>query len=112
MRKSKTITINQREITANELTVRQIDTFMAEVDTDRQIYSVEMILNDPVPIEVVQLSTGLTAAELAGDFTPTELRAIWDAVGAVNDFLSDLMVRMAAAGEKIGATTSAPPSAT
>lgn len=112
MRKSKTIKLAGREITVNELTVRQIDELIAGIDADRMIQIVEMIINDHIPIEAVIASTGLTADDLAGDFTPSELRTLWDAVGEVNDFLSDLMVRMAAVGEKMSETNSAAPSAT
>lgn len=94
MRKSKTITIGDREITVRELTVEQVDKLLGDFNQKRSPHPVELLLNASLPVEVVEQATGMTGNELAGDLTPSELDAIWKAVAEVNDFLSNLLIRL------------------
>ena len=112
MRKTKEMRIGERTITVNELTVAQVAELFDGFTADRVVHKAELLVNSAVPIEAVLLATGMTAEQLAGDIYPSELAEIWQAVEEVNDFLSQLLGRMAQAGrEMVAARTSGGPSA-
>ncbi len=111
MRKEKEVMIGERAITVRELTARQIDQIMGGIDHSRQIHPAELLMGDHFPVEAVTASTGLTADDLSGDITPSELRELWDAVIEVNGFLSNLLIRLVGVGEKMSESTFAGPSA-
>ena len=94
MRKNEIVKLGEREIIVNELTVTQIDKVFGEFDINRKAARAEMLIDSNIPIEVVTTATGLKDEELNGEFTPSELNMIWEAVARVNDFLSKMMDRL------------------
>jgi len=98
MRKSKVIKIDDREVTIKELTVRQVDECIESLRPERKPLAIELLLDPVIPAEIVVMSTDFSMDQLAGDMSPSELKEIWDAVAEVNDFLSAMLARMAAAG--------------
>ena len=101
MRKTKEVQIGERKITVNELTVAQVDALFNGFTAERPVHKAELLMDSAVPIEAVLLATGLTSEQLAEEIYPSELAEIWQAVEEVNGFLSNLLGRMAQAGEKI-----------
>lgn len=81
MRKTSTITINERVITINELTMRQI------VDFKDRFSALDMMASMQ---ELVTLLTDATPDFLL-DLTPSELRSIFDKVKEVNADFFDLL---------------------
>ena len=101
MRKIRELKIGERTITVNELTVAQVDALFSGFDAERPAHKAELLMESALPIEAVQMATGMTAEQLSGDICPSELAEIWQAVAEVNDFLSRLLDRMAQAGKEI-----------
>lgn len=104
MRKNKTITVGEKEITVNELTSAQVDKLLATFNANRVVHPTELLLDSVIPVEAVSLSTGMTAEELGGadcELTPSELDEIWRDVAEVNGFLSRLLERLAKEGHAL-----------
>ena len=101
MRKTREVQVGDRKITVNELTVAQVDALFSGFDAERPAHKAELLMESALPIEAVQMATGMTAEQLSGDICPSELAEIWQAVAEVNDFLSRLLGRMAQAGKEI-----------
>ena len=101
MRKTREVQVGDRKITINELTVAQVDALFSGFDAERPAHTAELLMESTLPIEAVQMATGMTAEQLSGDICPSELAEIWQAVAEVNDFLSRLLDRMAQAGKEI-----------
>lgn len=110
MKKSKTIKLDDREITVTELTPTQVDDLVRGFNAERSANMVELLMDSPISTEAVTLSTGMSLEEMMA-MTPTELHAVWGAVAEVNDFLSRMLDRMLAIAEKGTTATSAGPSA-
>ena len=98
MRKTKTVKINDREITAQELTVKQIDKIMSTLD-DPEISNIDMLFPDRLPSIALSEGTGLSVDELA-DFTPSELEIMLNAVEELNPTFAGLMERLASVGRQ------------
>ncbi|MBU1567435.1 MAG: hypothetical protein KJ630_17650 [Proteobacteria bacterium] len=112
MRNKKAININGQDITVRELTMEEVDELLAAVKETRVLYPAEVMLDPEIPQEAVMMATGMTADQLTGDITPSELAEIWGAVAEVNGFLSKLMARLLVVSETMkAALSSAAPSA-
>ena len=112
MRKKKTITIGERQVDVNELTVAQVDALLNPVggSAAREMSAAELLVDSVVPIEAVCASTGLSADEINATLAPSEAAALWAAVAEVNDFLSRMLERFAKVAE-VARERSAPPPA-
>lgn len=101
MRKSKVIKIDDREITVNELTVAQVTALMEGAGKKTSATTAELLMPNPIPIEAVSVSTGISVDDLNGTMTPSELAMVWEAVAEVNDFLSQMMQRLQVVAETL-----------
>lgn len=110
MRNNEIINVNDKEITVKELTVTQIDNVFGSFDINRQAARSEMLLDSLIPIEVVSEATGLKDEELNGNFTPSELNQIWEAVAKANPFLCQMLSRLASTITKLSGDTIGRPS--
>lgn len=96
MRKSKSFTVGEREITAKELTVEQVTNIMdglQKATTD----TLDLLFPDRLPSDAVCQSTGLTVEALT-KMAPSELDAIWTAAEGVNSFFVGMVGRLSALG--------------
>lgn len=111
MRKSKTIRIDDREITVKELTASQVEALMDGSSDKRRASVAELLMASHIPIEAVCAATGISADELNGEMAPSELAIIWEAVAEVNGFLSAMMQRLMGVAEELMAMkgSAAPP---
>lgn len=96
MRKSKIMTIGEREITAKELTVEQVAAVMESIE-GQQIETLDLLFSDRVPAEAVRISTDLTKSELEA-LAPSELDVIWAGVEEINPFFVGMVGRLAQVG--------------
>ena len=95
MRKTKKLTIEGLgDIEVKELTAAQVEELMRADMAERPFYVMEALLNRPLLIEAVSLSTGISTERLNGEITPSAAEAIWKAAEEVNGFLSRLMERL------------------
>jgi hypothetical protein len=95
MRKTKNIKIDDKEIVVKELTVAQVDELFNEKNPVGGT-TVDLLMGDDatVPVKAVTLSTGLTYDEMA-EMPPSDLKTIWIAVEELNDFLCQLLRKLA-----------------
>ncbi|MGE4545839.1 MAG: hypothetical protein AB7D06_17240 [Pedobacter sp.] len=96
MRKSKDITVAERKITAEELTVEQVTNIMDGLQT-ATTDAFDLLFPDRLPSVAVCQSTGLTVVELKG-MAPSELDAIWKATEEVNSFFVAMVGRLSSLG--------------
>ena len=89
MHKSKTFTIGKQEITARDLTPREVDQLLGDTVKGTTGTSMGILMESNLPTEAVAMSTGLEEKVLLdGEFSLEELAEIWKAVEEVNSFLS------------------------
>ena len=104
MRKSKAINLDNRQIVAQELSVKQVDALFDAAETTAatggKVSAAEMLVNSHIPMQAVCASTGLSSEELS-ELYPNELQQIWSAVAEVNSFLDQLFLRLGAAVVKM-----------
>lgn len=87
MRKSKKITVAGKEITAQELTPRQVDTLLGKSAKELKAESLATLMGSELTTDAVLMATGIKDQELLDDFTLEELAEIWAAAEEVNGFL-------------------------
>lgn len=108
MHKSKIIIVAGRDITALDLSPRQVDKMLDELAQGVTANNLGMVMASNLTAEAVSMSTGLEVQALLDEFSLEELAEIWRAVEEVNGFLLDRLAGiarqgMAAINEKISA---------
>ena len=95
---SEQITIGGRQITVRPLTMRQIrdvlDALKDDGKGEKRAHIIDVVFNDEVPAVAVSSATGLSLAELEGEFGQQEIRELLDKVRAVNPFFVGMMERL------------------
>jgi ubiquinone biosynthesis protein UbiJ len=104
LRKTTVINFAGKEVTAKELTVAEIAGVMDEMKT-YQPHVLDLLMQQDLPVQVVQISTGLGEEELMAA-APTALDPLYDAVVAVNPSLAALTERLKKTVERLPATPS------
>ncbi|HHL35598.1 MAG TPA: hypothetical protein ENJ30_14660 [Desulfobulbaceae bacterium] len=92
-----------RKIEAKQLNMRQIKTFISDLDPDAEPHIIDLVFDDPIPATAVAMATGLSLEELAGDFNQEEIRELLDKVKAVNSSFVGMMERIVKAGQLLDA---------
>ncbi len=101
MRQSKIVKFDGKEVTVKELIVSEVDGVLEKISAkDWKPHMIELLLDSPVPVEAVTISTGLTTKKLEA-CAPAELQKLWGEVAEVNSFLSQTLNRMVAVGREI-----------
>lgn len=96
---NETINIGGRSVAVKQLTMRQIREVLANLkERDGGPHVLDMVFDDDVPAVAVSEATGLSLAELEGDFTQQEMRDLIDQVRAKNPFFVGMMERLCQAG--------------
>lgn len=103
MARETTVEVSGKAIVVKQLTVEQVDALLQGADATRKPTTAELLIDATIPIEAVVKSTGLTIEELNGPVDQDDLRAIWEAVEAVNPFLSPMMERLLAVARRLEA---------
>lgn len=96
MRKEKTITVGDNEITVRELTVDQVTNVMDGLEGAKTSVF-DLLLPDRLPAVAVCAATDLTLPKLK-KMVPSDLVQIWDAVEEVNPFFVGMVERLASLG--------------
>ncbi len=101
MKKSKTITFRDKEITAHELTVHQVQTLLEKIEARTtegfgHDFVLSALMDRDLPAEALSMAIPvLTAAEWQ-DAAPSELTALYDAAEELNPFLLKMYQKMTA----------------
>jgi flagellar biosynthesis component FlhA len=98
MRKQKTITIQDKEITVNEITALESQEYIEGLANDESSF-IDELFPDRVPVSLVRLCTGLTEEKLLS-FYPSEIEEIIDAVEEVNPTSASRIKKLAEIGRK------------
>jgi hypothetical protein len=98
MRKSKTIKIDDKEITVKELTAGQITNEIENLGKGG-LDDIDMLFPDKLPSSVLKTSTEFSNDDLS-KFAPSELEVLLDAVEEVNPTFARLIKSLADMGRK------------
>ena len=98
MKRKKTITVGDLEITALELTVAQVRDLMEEFSTVKPNI-MDLLFPDNLPSIVISESTGISIQKLEEGFSPSELHQIIEAVETLNPFFVNMMTRLKTLGQ-------------
>ncbi len=99
MQNVKTTKFDGNKITVKELTVRQVrDCFAMISDQKEEYFFLDDLLNQPVPVVVIEASTGISIETLSR-FEPSKLISLAKEVAVVNPSLASLIKRRLAALE-------------
>lgn len=90
----KKITVGDREIVAKELTAEQVAELLEKADEAQKASLAELLMDSPLPLDAVVMSTGLPVEWFAGPVLPSDIKRVWDAAIEVNGFLSGMLVRL------------------
>jgi len=112
MKKEKAFKIDDRELIARELTVKEIAQITDALGSpDAEVNDIDMLFPDRIPSSVLLLSLQLTREEIA-EHTPSEIEIMISEVEEINPTFASLMQRLAIVGRQVLAeTSSAEPSA-
>ena len=99
MRKTKSVTIDDKEYICRELTPGQVQEVLDEVEK-AQVNILDLLFPDSVPCFAVQLSTGLSKKDLE-KFPPSSYEVVLKKVEEANPFFVALVKRMLKAANKI-----------
>jgi len=92
------------EVTARELTVKEIDQVLSDMeDTKSEVHMVDLLFGDePISAKAVSLSTGLELAAMVADgVTPSDVKKVIDQVKEVNPTFVGMMSRLVNVGGKL-----------
>ena len=104
MKDSSVITFNDKKITVEELTVKQVRETLSSIDkADPQL--IDELMDCPVPALVITEATGITYAEME-ECKPSELKQLVDEVVSVNPSFASMIKRRVEAYEKMMAKIS------
>ena len=82
-----------------DLTLLQIkDIYRVVGEHAKSPHVLDMVFDDDIPAVAVSAASGLSLAELEGDFTQQEIRDLLDKVRAINPFFVGMMERLCRAG--------------
>ena len=99
MKDSSIITFNDKEITVEELTVKQVRETLAKIDkADPQL--IDELMDCPVPALVITEATGITYAEME-KCKPSQLKELVKEVVNVNPSFASMIKRRVEAYKKM-----------
>jgi flagellar biosynthesis component FlhA len=99
MRKSKTIKIDDKEITASEITALESQQYIESLSNDEGSF-IDELFPDGLPASLIRLCTGLKEEELLA-FTPSEIELIMNAVEEINPTTASRIKKLAEIGRKM-----------
>lgn len=102
MHKTKQLTFNSKAITVHELTAFQVEGWQQALgeNTEGQHHLLDNLMGRALPVSVIRISVpDLTDEDLLA--APSELKKVYDAVEAVNPFLSKMAENMARLGGEL-----------
>ncbi|SHO52841.1 hypothetical protein [Desulfopila aestuarii] len=112
-----TVKLGGRDITVKTLTVSDVRELMEQIGKDGEkvkswfdLDIVDRMFDDEVPVVAVARATGLSVAEVGGNYDPQEVRNLIDEVRAQNPFFVAMMERVVSAGKGGSAKASLAPS--
>lgn len=100
MQRTKTITIDDRDIVAKELSVAQVRNLMDNM-SESSVSTIDMLFPGSIPSVVIAESTGLSVEKLEEVFHPSEIKQIIEVVENINPFFTNMISTLAAAGGRI-----------
>lgn len=98
MRKSKTIKIDDREITVKEITALESQQYIENIGNDEGSF-IDELFPDRIPASLTKLCTGLAEEDLLA-FTESENLKIIEAVEEVNPRTASRIKKLADVGRK------------
>lgn len=111
------VKLGGRDITVRTLTVSEVRELMEQIHKDGEkvkswfdLDIVDRMFDDEVPVVAVAKATGLSVAEVGGNYDPQEVRGLIDEVRAQNPFFVAMMERVVYAGKGDSASPSRPSS--
>ncbi len=99
MQDMKTITFDEKEITIQELTVKQVRTVFSRIEKEDSLF-VDDLLDQPVPALIIAESTGIPVDKL-DEYKPSALIELAKEVESVNPSVASLIKKRLAMYEKI-----------
>lgn len=101
MKRKKTISVGDLEITIRELTVAQIRDLMDAFSKDKTPHIMDMLFPDSLPAVAISASTGISTKKLEDDFSPSDLHQIVEGVENMNPFFVNMVTRLKNVGKDL-----------
>jgi hypothetical protein len=99
MRKQKTFKVRDKELTAYELTVKEIMQIIESLDNP-ELDDLDLLFPDRLPSAALFASMKMTKAKIA-KYTVSELELMYDAVEEINPTFAGLIKRLANIGREV-----------
>ena len=102
MKKEKKITLNEKEITITEMSVKEISIALEDIAAEGQavmegkkpLATIDLLFGSEASQIVICKCTGLTAEELENDYSPTDVRKLIDEVKSLNLFFFEMLAKL------------------